>query len=331
MTGGAQPHHPACPWPVMVLTAGLGTRLRPLSRLRAKPAMPVAGVPLSGRILRWLASEGVRSAVLNLHHLPATITAAIGDGQAFGVAVRYSWERDILGSAGGPARALPLLEADRFFLINGDTLTTPNLTALSAQHVASGALATMALVVNPDPMRYGSVTVDAGGFVMGFTRPGSGRGGWHFIGVQAVESRIFAPLDPDAPAETVGQVYRALIAASPGSVRAFTCTAPFRDIGTPADYWSTCLAVARDEGLGDVVAGPESVVDPQARVARTVLWDDVHVSRAACLDSCIVASGVTIPDGAHYTRSVIVPRTGLEPGANNEVAGGLLISPLEPR
>ena len=208
----------------MVLTAGLGTRLRPLSLLRAKPAMPVAGVPLSGRILRWLSSESVRSAVLNLHHLPATITAAIGDGQAFGVAVRYSWERDILGSAGGPARALTLLEADRFFLINGDTLTTPNLTALSAQHVASGALATMALVVNPDPMRYGSVTVDAGGFVMGFTRPGSGRGGWHFIGVQAVESPIFAPLDPDAPAETVGQVY-AIIVSSPGAVRAFTCAA----------------------------------------------------------------------------------------------------------
>ena len=70
----------AASWPAMVLTAGLGTRLRPLSAVRAKPALPVAGAPLVGRILGWLAAGGVRHAVLNLHHLPATITAAVGDG-----------------------------------------------------------------------------------------------------------------------------------------------------------------------------------------------------------------------------------------------------------
>src|SRR5512142_2155797 len=103
---------PACP-PALVLAAGFGTRLRPLSLVRAKPAMPVAGEALIRRILRALVQAGVRRAVVNLHHLPETICAALGDGSDLGVQVRYSWENPILGSAGGPRRALPLLDADR--------------------------------------------------------------------------------------------------------------------------------------------------------------------------------------------------------------------------
>ena len=113
--------------PALVLTAGLGTRLRPLTAVRAKPALPVAGEPLVRRILRWLAAAGVKRPVLNLHHLPETVTALVGDGADLGPSVRYSWEIPMLGSAGGPRRALPLLDADRFLIVNGDTLTDVDL------------------------------------------------------------------------------------------------------------------------------------------------------------------------------------------------------------
>jgi NDP-sugar pyrophosphorylase family protein len=107
----------------LVLTAGTGTRLRPLTLVRAKPAIPVAGEPLVRRIVRRLAASGVTDAVLNLHHLPATLTAVMGEGADLGVRVRYSWEPCLLGSAGGPRKALPLLESDTFLIVNGDTLT----------------------------------------------------------------------------------------------------------------------------------------------------------------------------------------------------------------
>jgi NDP-sugar pyrophosphorylase family protein len=317
------------PWPAMLLTAGLGTRLSPLSDLRAKPALPVAGMPLAGRILRWLAGAGVADAVLNLHHRPESVTAAIGDGRAFGVSVRYSWEPRVLGSAGGPARALPLLDADRFFLVNGDTLTDLDLRALAARHAASGAAVTLALVPNPDPLHYGGVSVDEEERVTGFTMPGPGNRGWHFIGVQAVNAAAFAPLDPQEPARTIGGLYDAMIARQPGAVRAFTCQASFFDIGTAADYLETCLAVGRAEGLGDVLAGARAVIGPGARVTRSVLWDDVAVAAGAAIEECVVADGVQIPAGLHLSRLVVMPRGDRAPGAADTCAGDLLLSPLD--
>jgi NDP-sugar pyrophosphorylase family protein len=89
----------------LVLTAGLGTRLRPLTCVRAKAAVPVNGQPLIHRIIRWLVSGGGFDLVLNLHHTPETIAALVGDASALGARVRYSWEQPVLGSAGGPRRA----------------------------------------------------------------------------------------------------------------------------------------------------------------------------------------------------------------------------------
>jgi NDP-sugar pyrophosphorylase family protein len=315
----------------MVLTAGLGTRLGPLSEVRAKPALPVAGVPLAGRILRWLAAGGVRAAVLNLHHRPETITASIGDGGAFGVRVRYSWERAILGSAGGPARALPLLDADRFFLVNGDTLTDLDLAALAARHLATGAGATMAVIANPDPLHYGGVVLDHDGCVTGFTPPGPANRGWHFIGVQAVDASLFAPLDPDAPSDTVNGVYREAIARNPGAVRGFITGASFSDIGTAADYLATCLALGGHEGLGETLLGARSAIGARARVSRSVLWDDVTVGDDAVLDECVVADGVAVPAGARAARRVLTRRMGRAPGPGDGLLGDVLVSPLDAR
>src|SRR5436190_13329953 len=97
----------------LVLAAGLGSRLRPLTQARAKAAAPVDGEPLARRAIRWLVGHGVRDLVVNLHHKPESIAAAVGDGSDLGALVRYSWESPILGSAGGPRHALPLLLGGR--------------------------------------------------------------------------------------------------------------------------------------------------------------------------------------------------------------------------
>ncbi len=318
-------------WPALVLAAGLGTRVRPLSLVRAKPALPVAGTPLVGRILRALAAAGIGDAVLNLHYKPETITAAVGDGAEFGVRVRYSWEREILGSAGGTRRALSLLDSPRFLVVNGDTLSDIDLAALWREHEASGTRVTMALIPNPDPGRYGGVLVDDEGRVTGFCRAGTRGSTWHFIGIQAVEADVFDPLDPDRPANTVGGLYDALIAESPGSIRAFQCTGRFRDVGTVADYLDTCLAIAREEGAAGALVGRGLTQGAGARVVRSVIWDDVTIGPGAVLEDCVVADGVVIPEGTRFAGCAIVA-AGCAPAASADtITGGLLISPFDTR
>ena len=159
----AVPAMTAWPPPALVLTAGLGTRLRPLSDYRAKPAMPVGREALVCHILRRLADAGIREAVLNLHHLPHTITREVGDGSQCGLRVRYAWEQPrVLGSAGGPRHAMPLLDADTLLIVNGDTLCDLPIRALWDAHVASGALVTLGLMPHPQPGRYGGVVLDDG-------------------------------------------------------------------------------------------------------------------------------------------------------------------------
>ncbi len=320
--------------PALLLTAGLGTRLRPLSSMRAKPAVPVAGEPLVRRILRWLSAQGVVDVVLNLHHLPETVCAAVGDASDLGVRARYSWENPVLGSAGGPRRALPLVAEDRFLVVNGDTLTDLSLSGLLAHHDRSGALVTLAVVPNTEPDRYGGVLVNDDGAVAGFVGRGSARSSWHFIGLQVVEASAFAGLPAGAPAESIGMWYPALIESDPGCVRAVTTRAAFSDIGTPADYLATSLAFARaaaDEPVvpGSPLAGSRCDVASSARLVRTVLWDDVTVGEGAWLTECVVADRVRVPAGVRWQRKAVVPAACCAPGPGDDLVGDLLLAPID--
>src|SRR4051812_19609487 len=237
--------------PAMLLAAGLGTRLRPLTSVRAKPAVPVNGRPLARRILSWLATHGIQDAIVNLHHRPETVAAVVGDGADLGLRVRYSWEQPVLGSAGGPRHALPLLTektADPFLIVNGDTLTDVDVTAMRAAHQQSGALVTMALIPNPRPDHYGGVRVSEDGFVEGFTRRGTPGPSYHFIGVQIANPATFAALEDRVPAESVAMLYPRRRGGNRRSVAAFVSGAAFQDIGTPRDYLDTSLSFAAIEG-----------------------------------------------------------------------------------
>jgi mannose-1-phosphate guanylyltransferase len=292
----------------LVLTAGLGTRLRPLTDVRAKPAIPVAGEPMIRRIVRWLVSRGVDDLVLNLHHRPETLTACLGDGRDLGARVRYSWELPrILGSAGGPRLARPIVGAGTFLIVNGDTLTDVDVARLGDAHAASDALVTLALVPNREFLRYGGVQLDGAGRVTGFVRRGpSAEGSYHYIGVQAVAGRALDGVEPGEAASSIGGLYDALIAAQPGSVRAVVSDAAFFDVGTPADYWRTSQAFAAAEGTAGSSAGRGARIDATARVTRSILWDDVDVAAGAQLDECIVTDGVEVTAGASHRRAILV-------------------------
>jgi mannose-1-phosphate guanylyltransferase len=323
----------------LVLTAGLGTRLRPLTYVRAKAAVPVNGETLARRVVRWLSSQGVRDLLLNLHHLPETIAASVGDGSDLNARVRYSWEQPVLGSAGGPRRALPLLvdrgreprsdpgSIDTFIIVNGDTLTDVDLHAMLALHARSGAAVTMALIPNPRPEKYGGVRV-AGEWVTGFTRAGAPGDSYHFIGVQIAEARAFAELEDGVPSETVNTLYPRLLAGNPASIAAFTSAASFRDIGTPLDYLGTSAELMAIEG-DHMAAGQRVEIDRSARIVRTAVWDDVTIGRNVELIECIVGDGARIPNGARYTRCTIVPAGGRTPRADERIQGGLLIKSIE--
>ncbi len=293
-------------WPALVLTAGLATRLQPLSQVRAKAALPVAGEALVVRILRSLRAAGLTTVVLNLHHRADTITREVGDGSSLDLSVRYSWETEVLGSAGGPARALPLLEADRFLIVNGDTLADVDLASLATQHVDTNALVTMA-VVDADP-RYNAILADESGIVKGFRKSTPGTAGtFHFIGVQAVNAAAFAGVSPETRCETVRGIYPGLVASRPGSLRVMRTAAEFFDIGTPRDYLETSLKLAAREGRAPD-RGHGCTIASDAELTDTILWNNVRIGAGASLTRCIAADSVQVPAGAHHVECSLVLR-----------------------
>lgn len=289
------------PSAALLLTAGLGTRLRPLTDELAKPALPVAGATLVERIVLGLRRHAVTDLLLNLHYRPATITRVVGDGTGLGVRVRYSWEVPLLGSGGGPRRAFSLVRDDRLWLVNGDTLSGVDLPAMADEHARTDALVTMAVIPNPAPARYGGVVVDDDGVISAFVPRGARGPTWHFVGVQIAERAAFASLDDGVPAESVTGVYRSLMSARRGAVRAYRSGADFLDIGTPQDYLEACLAVS-----GTTLVAPGSArVAPSARLSRVVIWEAVEIGADVTLEDVVVGHGVQVPAGFRCARAVL--------------------------
>ncbi len=310
----------------LVLTAGLGTRLRPLTCVRAKAAVPVNGNPLVRRIIRWLVSRGIPDLILNLHHKPETIAGLVGDGSDLEARVRYSWEQPLLGSGGGPRHALGLL-ADPFLVVNGDTLTNVDVEALAKMHEASGADVTMALIPNPRPDKYGGVLVSEDGWVTGFTRRGRTASSFHFVGVQMAASRVFASLPDGVPEESVSSLYPRLLQQNPRAIKAFNSDATFQDIGTAADYLRTSIDLASAEE-DRLTAGAGVRISKSAHLLHTAVWDDVTIGDGVSLVECVVGDGAEVPDGARFERCVLVPATSCQPSPGQRVEGDLLVAPF---
>jgi NDP-sugar pyrophosphorylase family protein len=184
----------------------------------------------------------------------------------------------------------------------------------------------MALIPNPNPSKYGGVLVTDDGFVAGFSRPGTAAPSFHFIGVQAIETRAFERLDDGVKHESVGALYPELMRENRQAVAAFLSDARFEDIGTPADCLQTSLRLAEREG--SQLIGSRADIADDVVLERTALWDDVKVGRGVRLIECVVGDGACVPAGMTLTRCAIVPAGSRPPAPDERVERGLLIRPF---
>jgi mannose-1-phosphate guanylyltransferase len=304
----------------MLLCAGLGTRLRPLTLRVPKPAVPVCGVPLVTWTLGLLAGAGAARAVVNVHHLPDAMEAAARDGaRQAGLPLAVSREPRIAGTGGALREARALLAgADAILLVNGDVLFDVDLGAALAAHRASGALATMVLLPMPAGAAYATVEVDGGGAVRRiagrFGPGGEGLTPWHFSGVHVLSPALLdrVPAEP-FECDVNRHVYPPLLAS--GAVRGLVADGYWNDLGTPARY----LAATRDLLAGRVPLGRFSRVDPLA--ASRELAEGVRVGRGATFGDgarlvapCFVGAGAHVPAGAVVEDAVLWEGTALAPG-----------------
>jgi mannose-1-phosphate guanylyltransferase len=322
----------------MVLCAGLGTRLRPLTDQLPKPAVPLCDVPLLAWTLALLRGAGVRRAVVNTHHLPREMAAAAGAaGRSLGMAVEISHEPVIAGTGGAlrEARAL-LAEADPLVLVNGDVLFDVDLGAALAAHRSTRALATMVLLPMPAGARYASVEVDAGGAVRriaGAFGPGGGAlTPWHFSGVHLLAPELLdhVPAEP-FEADVNRHVYPPLMAG--GRIRAYLAAGYWNDLGTPARYLEAVrdaldgrvpllrfagaepLSAAAEPAPG-VRAGQGAEIARGSRVAGPCyLGPGARIEPGAEVGpGAVIGGGVVVPGGAVVRRAVVWPGTVLAPG-----------------
>ncbi len=321
------------PTKAMVLAAGFGLRMRPLTLLVAKPALPVLNQPLLRWTLRRLARAGVREVVVNLHHLPETVVAAVGDGRGLGLRVRYARERSILGTGGGPRAVRELFGSEPFLLVNGDILFDFDLAALLRRHHESGARATLALRANRDASAYSPVVTDRRGRILsiaGRPRPAAGVVSL-FAGVHVMEAALLAGL-PDGPSDSVRDLYIPLLAQG-AHLEGVRLRGAWYDLGRPSLYLAAQLRLlAGSAALVDRKArvaagarvrrssiGARARIGRGARVERSVVWEDASVAPGARVTDAILASGAVVREGERAEGVIVLPAGALGAPAD---AGG---------
>ncbi len=304
----------------MVLAAGEGLRLRPLTLLLAKPVLPVLGRPLLHFTLERLAAAGVTEAIVNLHHLPHTVRRALSDGSRFGLRLRYSHERaELLGTGGGPRRARRFLGHEPLLIVNGDVLFDFDLGALLERHRASGALATLALRPQPRAGGYSAVVTARDGRILSIAgRPAAAIGRVSlFTGVHVLDPALLERLPP-GPSDSVRDLYLPLLAQG-AHLQGLHVRGPWYDLGRLGRYREAQLALLRGRDawidpsarvhasarVVRSVVGARCVLGPGARVWRSVLWDGVRVGERAQVRDAILARRVRLDDGARVSGCVV--------------------------
>jgi len=221
----------------MILAAGEGTRLRPLTRDMPKPMLPVGGRPLIGHLVALLREHGVTDIAVNLHHRPQAIPAYLGDGSSFGVKVTYSHEDVLLGSAGAVKKLAPFFD-EGFFVLYGDVLTDIDLSALAACHRKRRASLTMALHEVDEPSRCGIAEVNGDGMVQRFREKPPPRevfSTWANAGVYAAEPSILRFI-PEGSSFDFGNQLIPILLERGQPIGAYLSNSYFLDIGAPERY-----------------------------------------------------------------------------------------------
>ena len=222
----------------MVLAAGLGTRLRPLTNDRPKALVEVGGRPLISYNLALLRTFGIKDVVVNLHHHGDALRDALGDGSAFGLQMTYSPEDPLLDTGGGIKHAEAYLAGDDFLVLNSDTIIDLPLDRLIASHRARRAAATLVVRRDADQERYGLVEIDESERIRRLRgEPAHVAGNleaFMFAGVHVISPQVFRFMPSGGAFSITRETYPAMIAAD-AALYGFPFSGFWRVIDTPAD------------------------------------------------------------------------------------------------
>ena len=299
----------------MILAAGFGTRLFPLTIDRTKPAIPFLGKPLIGYVAEYIAGFGIKDFVVNLHHQPDSVIKALGDGTEYGVSISYSVEEPkILGTAGALDNAREFLEDDAFLIVNGKIISDIDIAAAIDAHKRSGAIATMVLKPNSKREKFTIVETEAGR-VTGFgdfatpVTEDELRDTEHeistplmFTGIHILEPRAFEYIPRGVYSDIVPTFYNPALAKGE-FINAHVTDANWYELSTIPRYLDISLAMRK---VGDVHFGKNCVLSGEASIKDSVIWDDVTIGDGVALYRTIVADGVKIEPGEHFENAAIV-------------------------
>jgi mannose-1-phosphate guanylyltransferase len=309
----------------VILVGGEGTRLRPLTSTVPKPIVPLVDRPFLGYMLEWLKGHGVDDVVLSMGYLATAVRNVLGDGSGYGLRLRYVEEPDPRGTAGALKFAESLLD-ERFLMLNGDVLTDIDLTAQMAQHEATGATGTLALVPVADPSAYGLVRLEEDHAVREFVeKPSTDQIDTNLIsaGAYVLERSILDLVPPDKNVSIEREIWPQLVG---DGLYGFPAEAYWLDIGTPERYLQGTFDIiegnvktaVRDD-LGDTYRS----VEPSAEIGGRV------VPPAVVQRQCQVAAGaqvgplVVLGQGASVGADAIVERAVVMQGA--EIGAGCIV------
>jgi NDP-sugar pyrophosphorylase family protein len=301
----------------MILAAGFGTRLFPLTIDRTKPAIPFLGKPLVGYVAEYVAKYGFKDVVVNLHHQPESVKKALGNGEAFGVNISYTEEMpSILGTAGALDNARHLLEEETFLIINGKIITDIDISAALETHRNSGALATMVLKPNTYYERFTRVEID-GELITGFggfpelisadqipNSKAQSPNPLMFTGIHILEPRVFEYIPRGVYSDIVPTFYRPAIERGE-RIAAHVSEGNWFELSTIPRYLDISLAML-DGQSEKLVKGVDCQISSRAVVKDSIIWDDVIIKNGAELSRTIIADGVNIGEGERFENVAIV-------------------------
>jgi NDP-sugar pyrophosphorylase family protein len=302
----------------MILAAGFGTRLWPLTVGRTKPAIPFLNRPLIEYTIEYLRRHGIEDLLINLHHEPESVIEQIGDGSRYGVKITYSIEQpDILGTSGALDRTRHLLKADTFIVINGKIITDIDLNPALAAHRNSKAIATLVLRSNTKREYFREVKLGEDGRIAefaGFPDRNPDSAAQHpplmFTGIHILEPDIFDYIPQGVFSDSVKDVYPKAMAEG-DCIAGHVGEGSWYELSTLERYLTISLEFMERRGndrkaAPGLVMGEGCIIEPGATVERSILWRGVRIERGAQVTECIIADNVVIPRDAVFHRAAIV-------------------------
>lgn len=297
----------------MVMAAGLGTRLRPLTDFLPKPMMPVANRPVLHHLLNLLHKHDIREVGINTHAFPEMIQRYFGDGSSLGMSISWSHEPELLGTAGGVKKLESLWGDETILVTSGDGLHDIDVTALLGHHRRMGGLATLTVKPVNDPSSYGVVILDRDTRVRGFQekpRRDEARSDLANCGVYAIEPALLERIPADTFYDFGENVWPSLVAAGE-PIHAYTTMAYWNDVGGLDELRNSIL---------DAVAGRVRVEIPGEEIAPGV-WAE---------EGCEIHPSATVEGPVVLGRNVVIEADALirgpaAIGADSRVGRGAAI------